>query len=105
VSISKNTEAIDILLLKFRVMWSSSPHTLECHTVICSKAFSKFLSSVCFWIVLKISFSNSLPIVDKRLIGCKFWGHFGSFAGFWQRYDFCFLPRCWEVTRLKAMIE
>jgi hypothetical protein len=42
-----------------------------------------------FWIVLKISNSNSLPVVEKRLIGHKFW----LFAGFRQSYDFCFLPR------------
>jgi hypothetical protein len=32
----------------------------------------KFLSAVCFWIVLKLSFSNSLPLVHKRMIGRKF---------------------------------
>jgi hypothetical protein len=62
------------------------PHTLKCCTVICSipnwLAFSKFPSSVCFWTDLKISFSNSLPVVDKRLIGCKFWGNCGSLPGF-----------------------
>jgi hypothetical protein len=37
---------------------------------------------MCFWIVLIISFSNSLPVVDKRLIGSKFGGNFGSLPGF-----------------------
>jgi hypothetical protein len=32
---------------------------------------------MCFWIVLKISFSNSLPAMDKMLIERKFWGNFG----------------------------
>jgi hypothetical protein len=31
-----------------------------------------------FWIVLKISFSYSLPVVNMRLIGRKFWGKFRS---------------------------
>jgi hypothetical protein len=35
-------------------------------------------------IVLKISLSNNWPVVDKRLIGRKFW----VFAGFRQSYDF-----------------
>jgi hypothetical protein len=37
---------------------------------------------VCFWIILKISFSNSLPVVDERLMGHKIWGNFGSLPGF-----------------------
>jgi hypothetical protein len=37
-------------------------HALKFRTVICSKTcINKFLSPVCFWIVLKISFSNSCP--------------------------------------------
>jgi hypothetical protein len=36
----------------------------------------------CFSIVLKISFSNSLPTVDKRLIGHNFWRNFESLLGF-----------------------
>jgi hypothetical protein len=28
------------------------------------------------------NFSNSLPVVDKKLIGRKLWGHFGSLLGF-----------------------
>jgi hypothetical protein len=52
------------------------PRTLKYRIVICSKdkltSISKFISSMCFWIILKINFSNSLPVVDKRLIGRKF---------------------------------
>jgi hypothetical protein len=44
-----------------------------------SLEFSKCLSLVCFWILLKINFSNSLPVVDKRLIGRKF-GFLPSFG-------------------------
>jgi hypothetical protein len=32
---------------------------------------------MCFQIVLKINFSDSLSIVDKRLTGRKFWGILG----------------------------
>jgi hypothetical protein len=37
---------------------------------------------MCFWIVLKMSFSSSLPVVDKKLIGRKFWGNFRSLPDF-----------------------
>jgi hypothetical protein len=43
---------------------------------------SKFLSSVCFSIILKINFTNSFPVVEKRLIGHKFWRYFGFLLGF-----------------------
>jgi hypothetical protein len=37
---------------------------------------------VCFLTVPKIGFSNSWPVVEKRLIGSKFWGNFGSLLAF-----------------------
>jgi hypothetical protein len=37
---------------------------------------------MCFWIVLKIRFSNTLPIVDKRVIESKLRGNFLSLPGF-----------------------
>jgi hypothetical protein len=83
---SKNTAAVDIFLLKMRVTWSVS-------LILCSVmqwhawkpnwlALSRLLSSMCFWIILRMTFSNSLPVVDKRLIGRKFWGNFVSLPGF-----------------------
>jgi hypothetical protein len=45
-------------------------------------AFSEFISSICFWIVLNIRFSNSLPVVDKSLIGREFRESLGSLPGF-----------------------
>jgi hypothetical protein len=86
LSISKNTAALNILLLKFMVMWST--RLIYWSDILCSAlkpnwlTFSEFLSSVCFCVVHKISFSHSLPIVDKRLIGLKFWGNFRSLPGF-----------------------
>jgi hypothetical protein len=34
---------------------------------------------VCLWTIFRITFSNSLLIVDKRLMGCKFWGILGPY--------------------------
>jgi hypothetical protein len=62
------------------------PHTLKGRAVVCLKAKLTCIwldfSSVCFFIVLKISLSNSLPVVDKRVIGRKFWGDFEFLPGF-----------------------
>jgi hypothetical protein len=83
--ISENTIPIDMLLYKFKVMWSISlvhqtfmlwwawkPHWL---------ALSRPLSSACLWTNFRITFSTSLPVVDKRLIGHKFCGILGSLLG------------------------
>jgi hypothetical protein len=84
--ISKNTAAIDISLLEFRVTWSASP--IQWSVVLWSAwkpnwlVFSKFMSSVCFWIVLEISFSNSLPVVKKMVSGHKFWRNSVSLSVF-----------------------
>jgi hypothetical protein len=71
---------------KFRVTWSASlihwSVVVWCATKPNRLAFSKFLSSVCFWIFLKISFSDSLPVMDKRLIGRKFGGNLESLPDF-----------------------
>jgi hypothetical protein len=95
-------------VLKFRVTWFASFIHWSVVLWYARKpnwlVFSKFLPSVCFWIVLKTSFSNSLPLVDKRPIGRKCGGNLES-AGFRQSYDFCTLPRCQEVTKPKAVIE
>jgi hypothetical protein len=37
---------------------------------------------MCLWTVLIMTFSNNLPVVERRLIGCIFWGNFGSLPGF-----------------------
>jgi hypothetical protein len=84
--IFKNTAAIDMLLLKFKVTWSVS---LIHWSVVLWRArkpnwlaLSRTLSSLCLWTVFRINFSNSLPAVNKRLIGRKFRGNFGSLPGF-----------------------
>jgi hypothetical protein len=61
-SMSKNTAAVNI-----------KPNWL---------AFSKFVSSMCLWIILRINLPKSLPVVDRRLIGRKFHGKFGFLPGF-----------------------
>jgi hypothetical protein len=53
-SMSKNTAAVNILLLKFRETWSVSP--IDWSVVLWRArkpnwvAFSKFLSAMCLWI-------------------------------------------------------
>jgi hypothetical protein len=42
----------------------------------------QLLSSMCFWIILRMTFSNNLHIVDRRLVGRKFLRNFGSLPGF-----------------------
>jgi hypothetical protein len=34
--------------------------------------FNNFLSSVCLWTIFRITFSNSWPVMGKRLVGCYF---------------------------------
>jgi hypothetical protein len=38
--------------------------------------------SKCLWVILRITFSNNMPVVDKRLIRHRFWGNFGSLLYF-----------------------
>jgi hypothetical protein len=77
-SISKNTAAVDMLLLKLRVTWSVS--LIHWSAVLWRArkgnwlALNSPLSSMCHWTIFRITFSNSLPVVDKRLIGLKCWG-------------------------------
>jgi hypothetical protein len=85
-SISKNTAALDILLLKFKVTWSTS--LIHCSVVLWLSrnpnwlAVSKFLSPICVFTIYKIIISlKTLPIQDKRRIGRKFRGNLGSLPG------------------------
>jgi hypothetical protein len=82
----KNTAAVDILLLKLRGTWSVS---LIHRSVVLWRArkpnwlaLRRPPSSMCFWTAFRTTFSNSLPVVDRRLIGRKFWGNFVSLQGF-----------------------
>jgi hypothetical protein len=85
-SISKNTAAVGMLLLKLRVTWSVN--FMHCSVVLwCARnpnwlALSKFFFSVCLKIIFRITFSKSLLVVDNRLIGRRFSGNLGSFPGF-----------------------
>jgi hypothetical protein len=82
-SMFKNTADVDILLLKLKVTWSVSLR--HCSVVLWRTrkpnwlALSRPLSSICFWRVFRITFSNSLPVVDRRVIGHKFWGNLGPY--------------------------
>jgi hypothetical protein len=73
------------MLLKLRVTWPIS--LIHCKVMLwCSRtpnwhAFRPFLPMRLLTIFRK-TFSNSLPVVDKRLFGCQFWGNLESFPGF-----------------------
>jgi hypothetical protein len=56
----------------------------EGHVVRMSHTFAcrRFFPSMCLWIILKISFSNNWPTVDRKPIGCTFSGNYGSLLGF-----------------------
>jgi hypothetical protein len=77
---------VDMLLLKLRVTWSVS--LIYCKIVLWQArkpnwfAFSRPLSPMCRWTIFRITFSNSLPVVGKRLIGSRFLGNVGSLPGF-----------------------
>jgi hypothetical protein len=64
-SMSKNTAAVDILLLKLRVTWSVS--LVHCSVVLWRAlkpnwlALSRLLSSICFWRIFKITFRRVYP--------------------------------------------
>jgi hypothetical protein len=83
---SKNTTAEDIILLKLRATWSVS--LMHCSIVLWRAwksnwlALSRPLSSICLWRTFRITFWNRLPVVDRRLIGRKFWGNSGYLPGF-----------------------
>jgi hypothetical protein len=104
-SMSKNTAAVDILLLKLRVTWSVS--LIHCSVVLWHerkstwRALSRTLFSMCFWNNFKLTFSNNLPVVDKRIIGSKFWWNFGSLPGFGNIMSFPSFPGLgkWDSRR------
>jgi hypothetical protein len=85
-SISNNTAALVILLLKFSVTLSVSlmywSVVLWCAQKPNWLAFSKLFSSTSVWTIFYMTSSESLPIVDRMLIGLKFCGNFGSLLGF-----------------------
>jgi hypothetical protein len=90
----KNTAVIEMLLFKFKVTWSVS--LIHWSVVMWRewkpnwRALSRPLSSVCLWTIFTITFYTGLPVVDKRLIGRKFWGKFGSLPGFHNVITFAF---------------
>jgi hypothetical protein len=62
------------------------PHTLQCRAVTDTETKLACIKKASFFNVplnyFQNNFSNSLPIVDKRLIGGKFRGNFGLLPGF-----------------------
>jgi hypothetical protein len=80
-STCKNTGAADMFLLKFKVTWSVSLIHWSVGLWRARKpnwlALSRPLYSLCLSTNFNITFSNSLPVVGKRLIGHKLSGNFG----------------------------
>jgi hypothetical protein len=80
---AKNTTAVGMLLLKFKVTCSIS--FLHCSIVLCRRQkpnwllLSRSLISVWLWTIFRIIFLKSLPVVDKWLIRLKL---FESSPGF-----------------------
>jgi hypothetical protein len=75
-----------MLLLKFMVTWSVSLIHWSVVLWWARKpnwlALSRPSSSMCLWTIFRITFSTSLPVVGRRLIGCQFGGNLGSLPGF-----------------------
>jgi hypothetical protein len=86
VKIARLHLAVDILLLNYLVTCSVS--FLHWSVVLWQSrkpnwlTLSRPLSSMRLWTIFRITFSNSLPVVDERLIGRKIWGNFGSLPDF-----------------------
>jgi hypothetical protein len=90
--ISENTAAVDMLLLKFKVAWSVSLINWSVVLWQAQKpkrlALIRPLSSVCPWTIFRMTPSNFLSVVDKRLIRRKLWRNFGSLPGFGKVINF-----------------
>jgi hypothetical protein len=65
-------------------------------------AFSRPLSPMCLWTIFRITFTNNLPFVGKRLIGRKFLGNVGALPGFRKVIIFAFFQ---GVGDPKAVIK
>jgi hypothetical protein len=109
----RNTASVDILLLKFRatcfpsfIHWTVVQWSVRKTNWL---AFTKFFSSVCFWIILKTNFWNTFSIMDKRLIGHKFGGNLGSMPGFGRVMIFASFQgvgKCWSRRqRLNKLVK
>jgi hypothetical protein len=69
------------MLLKFKVTWSAS--RMHWSVVLWRARKPNWLGfCMCLWIILRMTFSNSLPAVGRRLIGLRFWRNFGFLPGF-----------------------
>jgi hypothetical protein len=83
-SISKSSAAMD--MLKLRVTWSL--RLIHCSVMLlCVRkpnwlALNRPLFAICLHTIFRITFSNNLPVMDRRLIGHRFGGNLGSLPGF-----------------------
>jgi hypothetical protein len=73
LSMSKNTAAVDILLLKLGVMWSASH--IHCSVVLWRArkpnwpAFNRHLSSMCFWTIFRMTILASVVLLITHMHG------------------------------------
>jgi hypothetical protein len=81
-SISKTTAAVDTFLLNLNVTWCNVGKPQTWRVVLWRARKTNWLALMCLWTVFRITFSNSLPVVGKRVVGRKFWRNFGSLTGF-----------------------
>jgi hypothetical protein len=69
----KVTWSISLIYWIVVLWWARKPNWLT---------LSRSLCSMCCYTIFRITFLNNLPVMDKGLIGCKFWRNFGSLPGF-----------------------
>jgi hypothetical protein len=105
-SISKNTATVDMLFFKLKVTWSVC--LIHCKVVLWLArnlnwfTFSRPLSPEWLWTIFRITFSNSLPVVGKRLVDRTFSGNVGSLRSFGNVIIFASFQgiRKWEIRKL-----
>jgi hypothetical protein len=60
---------------------------------------------MCFWSNCKMTFSNSLPVMGRRLIGRKFWGNFESLPVFGSVKIFASFQHCRKWNSWKQWLN
>jgi hypothetical protein len=72
-------------IIEIQVYVVRKPHTLKCRAVMGTETklacIKKAAFSMVLWTIFRVTFSNNLPNDDKKLIGSKFCGQFGSLPG------------------------
>jgi hypothetical protein len=101
---SKNTAAVEIMVLKFRVTWSLSVVLWRARSPNWF-AFSMLLTTRWLCFSFWITFLKSLPVVDRSLIGRKFWGNFESLPCFGKAVTFVSFQAAGTYESLKQWLN